>query len=144
MNFENIIVCVICLVVIAIVSYFMYTKVTSQNQEMVKLSKRFETIEMLLARPPPPDDLHAMYKPKYTSGEIKQNKQNKETPSPMSQETPSPMSPPCESAMCDLEPLHIETNEDELDYIVNAELNKVIEKDNKASPKRKVSKTTNT
>jgi hypothetical protein len=40
--------------------------------------------------------------------------------------------------MCDLKPLHIDANEDELDHIVNAELNKVFEED-KASPKRKKS-----
>ena len=36
MNLENIIVCAICLVAIAIVGYFMYTKVTAQNQEVVQ------------------------------------------------------------------------------------------------------------
>lgn len=147
MNLENIIVCAICLVSIAIVGYFMYTKVTAQNQEMHKLSKRCEAIEMLFARPPPPDDLQAMYKPKYVP----------ERPAPPSQQQterrhlvdeqhrqqpydrPSPRSPPCESAMCHLEPLQIDTNEDELDHIVNAELNKVIE-ENKTSPKRKTGK----
>ena len=67
MNLENIIVCAICLVAIAIVGYFMYTKVTAQNQEMFKLSKRCEAIEMMFARPPPPDDLQAMYRPKYVA-----------------------------------------------------------------------------
>jgi hypothetical protein len=133
MNLENIIVCAICLVAIAIVGYFMYTKVTAQNQEMLKISKRCEAIEMLFARPPPPDDLQAMYRPKYAAERPAPSSGNSQT------ERPSPRSPPCESAMCDLEPLQIDTTEDELDYIVNAELNKVIEENN-ASPKRKTGK----
>jgi hypothetical protein len=152
MNLENIIVCAICLVSIAIVGYFMYTKVTAQNQEMHKLSKRCEAIEMLFARPPPPDDLQAMYKPKYAperptppSGNSQHQSQTEHQHPMYEQHTqqphdrPSLRSPPCESAMCDLEPLQIDTNEDELDHIVNAELNKVIE-ENKASPKRKTGK----
>lgn len=149
MNLENIIVCAICLVAIAIVGYFMYTKVTAQNQEMLKLSKRCEAIEMMFARPPPPDDLQAMYRPKYAPERAAHPSRN---PQPHSHEQqpvyhqqrqpydrPSPRSPPCESAMCDLEPLQIDTNEDELDHIVNAELSKVIEED-KASPKRNTGK----
>ena len=130
MNLENIIVCAICLVAIAIVGYFMYTKVTAQNQEMLKLSKRCEAIEMMFARPPPPDDLQAMYRPKYAPPQERRQvyEQRRQQPSP-----------PCKSAMCDLEPLQIDTNEDELDHIVNAELSKVIEED-KASPKRKSGK----
>lgn len=148
MNLENIIVCAICLVAIAIVGYFMYTKVTAQNQEMHKLSKRCEAIEMMFARPPPPDDLQAMYRPKYAPGTTQRQdappqqderqhmyEQRRQQP----YDRPSPRSPPCESAMCDLEPLQIDTNEDELDHIVNAELSKVIEED-KASPKRKTGK----
>jgi hypothetical protein len=138
MNLENIIVCAICLVAIAIVGYFMYTKVTAQNQEMHKLSKRCEAIEMLFARPPPPDDLQAMYKPKYAPERPafpRRHLVDEQQP----YDRPSPRSPPCESAMCDLEPLQIDANEDELDHIVNAELNKVIE-ENKTSPKRKTGK----
>jgi len=126
MNFENIIVCAICIVAIAITGYFMYTKVSAQNQEMLKLSKRFEAIEMLFTRPPPPDDLRAMYKPKYKLDER-----------PVNEQPPHQLgSPPCESAMCDLEPLQIDTNEDELEHIVNAELSKVIEQE-RSSPKRR-------
>lgn len=154
MNLENIIVCVICLVAIAIVGYFMYTKVTVQNQEMLKLSKRCEAVEMMFARPPPPDDLQAMYKPKYAGRGAPERpsaqRHHEHTQQPHDRhlvvhehqggyEQPQPRSPPCESAMCDLEPLHIATNADELDYIVNTELNKVIEEDG-ASPKRKTGK----
>ena len=127
MNLENIIVCAICLVAIAIAGYFIYTKVTAQNQEMLKLSKRCEAIEMMFAKPPSSDELHAMYRPKYVS--------QRNAPHPAvheheeGYERPQPRSHPCESAMCELEPLHIDTNEDELDNIVNAELNKVIEED---------------
>jgi hypothetical protein len=105
-------------VAIAIVGYFMYTKVSAQNQEMIELTKRCDAIEMLFARPPPPDDLQAMYRPKYPN-------QNQH------------VSPPCKSAMCDLEPLQIDTNEAELDHIVDAELSKVIEEEARSSPKRK-------
>lgn len=156
MNLENIIVCAICLVAIAVVGYFVYTKVTAQNQEMLKLTKRCEAIEMMFARPPPPDDLQAMYRPKYggqrNAGRAPERPtgQHPEHTVPADRhlvvheheggyERPQPRSPPCESAMCDLEPLRIDTNEDELDHIVNAELNKVIEED-KASPKRKTGK----
>jgi hypothetical protein len=151
MNLENIIVCAICIMAIAIAGYFMYTKVTTQNQEMLKLSKRCEAIEMLFARPPPPDDLQAMYRPKYApehpaSSSGNSNQPQTERQYPMYEQHRQqpydrlqPRSPPCESAMCDLEPLHIETNEEELDHIVNAELNKVIE-ENKASPRRKTGK----
>jgi hypothetical protein len=118
MNIENTIVCAICLVSIGIVSYFMYTKYTAQNEEMLKLAKRCEAIEMLFARPPPPDDLRAMYKPRYTH--------NIQRPLNV-YEQPMPKSPPCESAMCDLEPLRVENNEEEIDEIVNEEINKVIE-----------------
>lgn len=133
--------CAICLVAIAIVAYFMYTKVTNQNTEMLKLSKRCEAIEMLFARPPPPDDLQAMYRPRYggqyggqygghhNTGRVDQPAQHREHEG--GYERPQPRSPPCESAMCDLNPLHIDTNEDELNHIVNAELNKVIEEDTK-------------
>lgn len=142
MNLENIIVCAICLVAIAIVGYFMYTKVTAQHQEMLKLSKRCEAIEMLFARPPPPDDLQAMYRPKYTQRNTQNNATERQPPvtHPHIYDRPSPRSPPCESAMCDLEPLQIDTNEDELDHIVNAELSKVIEEEEQrssTSPKRK-------
>jgi hypothetical protein len=145
MNLENIIVCAICLVAIAIVGYFMYTKVTAQNQEMFKLSKRCEAIEMMFARPPPPDDLKAMYRPKYTYRNTSETStQHPDTDKHLTvhehEERAQPRSPPCESAMCDLEPLHIDTNEDELDHIVNAELNKVIIEEDKASPKRKTGK----
>jgi len=139
MNLENIIVCAICLVAIAIVGYFMYTKVTAQNQEMFKLSKRCEAIEMMFARPPPPDDLQAMYRPKYVAEKpVSDHPQQPHDQGSYEQpyDRPSPRSPPCESAMCDLEPLRIDTNEDELENIVNAELSKVIE-EGKASPKRK-------
>lgn len=143
MNLENIIVCAICLVAIAIVGYFMYTKMTAQNQEMLKLSKRCEAIEMLFARPPPPDDLHAMYRPKYTQPNEQHDKVHDhdihDKIHDKVYDRPSPRSPPCESAMCDLEPLQIDTNEDELDHIVNAELSKVIEKEGR-SPKNKRSK----
>ena len=144
MNLENIIVCVICLVAIAIVGYFMYTKVTAQNQEMLRLSKRCEAIEMMFARPPPPDDLQAMYRPKYAAQHRPTN-QHPEHMQPhdrhlaVHEHEGGYERPPCESAMCDLEPLCIDTNEDELDHIVNTELNKVIEED-KASPKRKTGK----
>jgi hypothetical protein len=140
MNLENIIVCAICLVAIAIVGYFMYTKVTAQNQEMLKISKRCEAIEMLFARPPPPDDLQAMYRPKYAAERPAPVNSQHQSQTERQYDRPSPRSPPCESAMCDLEPLQIDTNEDELDYIVNAELNKVIEEN--ASPKRKTGKRT--
>jgi hypothetical protein len=116
--------CTICIASIAVLGYFMYMKVSAQNQEMNKLSKRFEAIEMLFARPPPPDDLHDMYGTKY------QHSSDHKTPI-LSQKSP------CESAMCDLEPLRIDVNEDELENIVNAELSKVIEKEAATSPKRK-------
>ncbi len=150
MNLENIIVCAICLVAIAAVGYFMYTKVTTQNEEMLKLSKRCETIEMMFARPPPPDDLQAMYRSQRNAGRAPERPAGQHVPARDRHlvvheherggyERPQPRSPPCESAMCDLEPLQIETNEDELDHIVNAELNKVFEED-KASPKKSSSK----
>jgi hypothetical protein len=126
MNLENIIICVICLAAIAVSGYFLYSKVTIQNQELIKLSKRCEAIETLFARPPPQDDIQAMYIPKYNN----MNRQP-ETSHKSHTVNPSPQSPLCESAMCDLEPLHIATNEEELDHIVNAELNKVIETEEK-------------
>lgn len=118
MNLENVIVCAVCLVVIAIVGYFMYTKVTSQQQEMVKLAKRCEAIEMMFAKPPPLDDLQAMYRPKYNQGASNQDQG------------------PCESAMCDLSPLQIEVNEEDLDNIANAELSKVMATE-KPTPRKK-------
>lgn len=124
MNLENIIVCAICLVAIATVGYFMYTKVSAQNQEMLKLSKRCEAIEMLFARPPPPDDIQALYKPKYASSSARPE-QTRNEQHPSVYDRPSPRSPPCESAMCDLEPLRLDANEHELDHIVNAELSKI-------------------
>ncbi len=131
MNLENVIVCAICLVAIAIVGYFMYTKYNAQNIEMLKLAKRCETIEMLFARPPPPDDLQAMYKPKYAAPQQHQASQ------------PTPRSPPCEvEGMCDLEPLRLETNDDELDVIVNEELTKVIETEK--TPRKKKTQTRQT
>jgi hypothetical protein len=133
MTFENIIVCVISLIAIAIVGYYMYTKVNAQNQEMLKLAKRCETIEMMFARPPPPDDLQAMYKPKYAH----EGRPRASDDERLHEEKRPQAPPPCESAMCDLEPLHIETNENELDYIVKAELRNVIETEN-TSPKRKM------
>lgn len=157
MNLENIIVCAICLVAIGVVGYFMYTKVTTQNEEMLKLSKRCETIEMMFARPPPPDDLQAMYRGQRTGlapglapglppGRAPERPAGQHVPAHRrlvvnehegGYERPQPRSSPCDS-MCDLKPLHIDANEDELDHIVNAELNKVFEED-KASPKRKKS-----
>lgn len=136
MNLENIIVCAICLVAIAIAGYFMYTNVKTQNEEMLKLSKRFEAIEIMLAKPPSPDELYAMYRgqrnaappqrehaqPRDLHPPVHEHKERYERQQPR----------PCDSAMCDLEPLHIDTNEDELDNIVNAELNKVIEEDKAA------------
>ena len=152
MNLENIIVCAICLVAIAVVGYFMYTKVTTQNEEMLKLSKRCDNIEMMFVRPPPPDDLQAMYRGQRNAGKAPERPAGQvpardrhlvvhehEGERPQGYERPQPRSPPCESAMCNLEPLQIETNEDELDHIVNAELNKVFEED-KASPKKSSSK----
>ena len=122
------------MVAIAIVGYFMYTKVSAQNQEMLKISKRCEAIESMFARPPPPDDLQAMYRPKYSQPRERAEQHERSS----AYERPSPRSPPCESAMCDLEPLHIETNEDELDHIVNAELTKVIETENaNGKPKKR-------
>jgi hypothetical protein len=107
---------------------------------MLKISKRCEAIEMLFARPPPPDDLQAMYRPKYQHPQ-NQNAPTERQPAPHVYDRPSPRSPPCESAMCDLEPLQIDTNEDELDHIVNAELSKVIEEEaERTSPKRKTPK----
>lgn len=100
MNIENIIVCAICLAAIGVVAYYMYTKISDQNEELMKISKRCEEIEMLFTRPPPPDDLKELYN---TSGH----------------------KPSCESAMCDLEPLNIDINEEELDSIVNEEVSKI-------------------
>lgn len=118
MNSENIIICGICLAAIAIVGYLMYTKISDQNQEINSISKRFDAIEMMLARPPPPDDLHAMYSPPSASNERRVTAR-------------SP--PPCESAMCNLEPLHIESNEEELNNIVDAELNNIVADSTKTS-----------
>lgn len=130
--------CAICLVAISVVAYFMYTKVASQNSEMLKISKRCEAIEMLFAKPPSPEDLQSMYKPKYAH-----DQKEEQTPQGISHHTnlydkQPPRSPPCDSAMCDLEPLNIDTNEDDLDFIVNEEVNKIEQE--KASPKRKMGK----
>ena len=133
MNLENVIVCAICLVAIAVVGYFMYTKVTTQNEEMLKLSKRCDSIEMMFARPPPPDDLQAMYR-----GRAGQPVPARDRRLTVHEHEGRPRSPPCESAMCDLEPLRIDTNEDELNHIVDAELNKVFG-EGKASSKKSAS-----
>jgi hypothetical protein len=100
MNLESVIVCAVCLIAIALVGYYMHSKVSTQNDEILKLTKRCEAMEMLLSGPPPPDDLHSMFTSK------QQSKQ-------------------CESSMCDLEPLRIEANDEELDNIVETELSKM-------------------
>ncbi len=124
MNFENIIY-IISLITVGIVCYYMYTKITSQNNELIKLTKKFEAIELLLTKPPSHEEIQTMYQPN--------SNLNRSNPlSPL-----SPLSPQCESAMCDLEPLQINTNTDELDDIVNTEL-KVINKDKKNSTKKNI------
>lgn len=61
MNLENIIVIGVCLAAITIATYYFYNKYNSQKQEIVSLSKRCETIEMILTKPPPPNELSDVY-----------------------------------------------------------------------------------
>lgn len=65
MNFENIIVIVVCFVAIAVVAYCFYSKYSSQQKDMNALSKRFETIEMMFATPPPQKELSDVYNRKH-------------------------------------------------------------------------------
>lgn len=61
MNLENIIVIGVCLTAIAITIFYFYNKYNSQKQEMLLLSKRCETIEMILTKPPPQNELSDVY-----------------------------------------------------------------------------------
>lgn len=61
MNLENIIVIGICLAAIAIITFYFYNKCNSQKQDVLALNKRCETIEMILTKPSPQNELSDVY-----------------------------------------------------------------------------------
>jgi hypothetical protein len=66
MNLENMLMVGLCLAAVAALVWFLWNKLSSQQQETDSLRKRLEAIELAFTRPPPPDDLNAMLVPRQT------------------------------------------------------------------------------
>jgi hypothetical protein len=119
MNLENIIVIGICLAAIAIITFYFYNKLTAQKKDLIALSQRCEIMEMILTKPPSQNEISQVYN-------RTQQKQNLPEQNLIHQK--------CEiEGLCDLQPLQIETNDAELNEIVEDEVNRVIQK---SSPKK--------
>jgi hypothetical protein len=82
-NLETIVILGLCAAVVAVVIYYTYTKISSQNKELVKMEKRLERMEAMLTKPPSRDDLNELYR------------------EPTSSTSKCPT-----GAMCDLEPIN--------------------------------------
>jgi hypothetical protein len=163
MNLENIVVIGVCLTAIAIVAFYLYRKYSSQKQDIIELSKRCETIEMILSAPPPRNELTDVYNrtqnqnKKFNDWDIlgSQEKTNDKVlittsiiQSHNQQTTQNPESIILQNCdflgLCDLQPLRIETNEAEINKIVEAEINEIAEDEiNKALELKKKSPTKN-
>jgi hypothetical protein len=81
---ETVVILGLCAAVVAVVIYYTYTKISSQNKELIKMEKRLERMEAMLTKPPSRSDLNELYR---------------ETPS-------TSKCPP--GALCDLEPIEDE------------------------------------
>jgi len=60
MNLENIITVCVCLVAIAAAVWFLWNKLSVQQQKATIFQQRLEAIESMFTLPPPPDDLNRM------------------------------------------------------------------------------------
>jgi len=152
MNLENIIVIGVCLAAIAIAAFYFYNKYSSQRRDLIDLSKRCETIEMILTKPPSQIDLSNVYNRKKSTFEQQEqpifqspnqkmdsyeNTASRSGGSAFPQ--PSLLIPEkCEiEGLCDLQPLMIETNEAEIDEIVADEIKVITQIPKKSPPKYK-------
>ena len=61
-NLETIVILGLCAAVVAVVIYYTYTKISSQNKELIKMEKRLERMEAMLTKPPSRDDLNELYR----------------------------------------------------------------------------------
>jgi cell division protein FtsL len=61
-NLETIVILGLCAAVAAVVIYYTYTKIYSQNKELVKMEKRLERMEAMLTKPPSRNDLNDLYR----------------------------------------------------------------------------------
>jgi len=94
MNLENVVIIIVCLVATAVVGYYLYTKYTNQQVDLLKLSKRCEALELLFLNPPEiGEELTEIYD----------------------------REPNCNSGLCDLTPPNI-INEQDLDQIIENEV----------------------
>lgn len=156
MNLENIIVIGVCLAAVAIATFYFYNRCASQKKDLIALNKRCEVIEMILTKPPSQHDLSSVYNRKNTTPPHPSQSRASQpplnsTPSnfldrPFLETTEPPMLIPqkCETeGLCDLQPFQLETNEAEIDEIVEDELSKVLQADlgaeklKKSPPKHK-------
>src|SRR5579864_214147 len=64
---EHIIVAAVCVILIGIVGYFLYNKISTQQNIIDELVHRYRSIEAVIYRPPPRQELNSLFKPNATS-----------------------------------------------------------------------------
>lgn len=104
---EHVITTIICVAVIGIVGYYLYRKISFQQEKVEDLEKRYRAIETLFSRPRPSEEMAYILS------------RNAATAKPPSQTN---VEPAC--VACDIEP--IEQDPNELDRLAEEELSELV------------------
>lgn len=148
MNTENIIMIGVTLAIVAAVAYYFYTKLQSQQALIEHLTRKCDDLELMFNPRANPQELASVYSRRHPSQQQPQRQETLGEPGSMNgswsgqgetkadiHSDPSDQQQKCADSLCDLKPMRLETNDEELDDIVSSELETLIMK--KESPKRR-------